>query len=228
MPSVIISVPPFPNVPQLTGVPQLIRSNEFPASPLPTIGTETQAPLWAASQGAPTWGVFDANLNRVVTPDSVLNFDNRNEWQIPDFPVQAGSFTTYNKVVKPYEISLRMTKGGSLSDRTAFINQIKTIAGDTNLYTILTPEISYVGVNITRYEITRRGAEGAFFLAEVDIFFRQVLQTPALYSTTSANTTNAQNPAAVPAVNNGNVQPSSAVPAVAQQVAANAISATLF
>lgn len=228
MPSVLITVPPFPNVPQLPGVPQLVRSFLFPPSPLPTIGSQAQGALWSAATGQPTWGILDADGNFVITPDSFLNFDNRNESDIPRFPVQSGSFTTYNKVVLPFETSVRLSKGGSLSDRTEFINQIKAISGDTNLYTVLTPEVSYPSVNILRYEVTRRGAEGAYFLCEVDIFFRQIQQEPAQYSATSANTVNAKNSAAIPSVSNGNVQPISPVPQVAQAAAASSIQQTPF
>jgi hypothetical protein len=213
MPSVIITVPPFPNVPQLAGVPQLVRSLAFPPSPLPTLGTQASGPLWAANQRQSTWGIFDQNNNRVVTPDSVLNFDNRNEWRISDYAVQAGGFAPFNKVFIPFEVSVRLSKGGSLSDRSAFLQQIDAIAGDTNFYNVLTPEKTYMNVNITRYEVTRRGKEGAYFLSEVDIYFRQVNQQTAQYSSTAANTTNAQNAAATPSINQGNVQPT----AVTQQ-----------
>lgn len=234
MPSVFIPTPQFPNVPFLLGVPSMVRSALVPPSPLPTIGDEAQGPLWAAGRGAPTWGVFDQNNNRVIEPDSVLDFDNRNEWRTSDYPVARNvnntgtGFAAYNKVILPFEISVRMSKGGSVSDRTNFLNQIETIAGDTNLYNILTPEKTYIGVNVIRYEVTRRGASGAYFLSEVDIFFRQILVEQAQYSSTTANTANAQNAAALPAVNQGNVQPQNALSPNVTAAASSAISQTLF
>lgn len=222
MPLPNIPVALFPDVPQLPGVPQLVRSLLFPPTPLPDIGTQAASGLWASSGQLPTWGVFDQAGVQVLTPDNVLSLNNRNEWRIPDFPVQDGSFASYNKIIIPFETSLRFTKGGSQSDRTEFLDQIKAIAGDTNLYTILTPEVSYLDCNIIRYEVTRRGAEGAFFLTEVDVFFRQILQVAAQYSTSAANTSNAQNPAAVPPVNAGNVQEQDAPP-VAVTAAQNAL-----
>lgn len=217
MPSVIIVVPPFPNVPQMPGVPQLVRSFSAPASLPPSLGTQAQSSLWAATK-ASTWGVFDSSGNKVLDPDSVLDFDDRNEWRMSDYTVQANAnntgtgFGTFNKVTLPPENSLRFSKGGSLSDRTDFLNQIEAIAGDTNFYTIITPERSYVNRNITRYEVTRRGASGAYFLCEVDVFFRKIPVAQAVYSSTGANTANAQNAAALPPTNQGNVQATPATP----------------
>jgi hypothetical protein len=205
----IIVVPLYPNVPNLPGVPQLLRNPLFPASPAPTLGTPAaQDSLWQASQMQAAWGIYDSTgTTLVVTPDSVLDFDNRNEWRVSNFPIQAGGFASYNKVTVPFEVSVRMSKGGSVSDRTAFLNQIKAIASDTNLYTILTPEQTYQNCNITRYEVSRRGASGAFFLTEVDVFFVQIIQVTAQYSNASQLTQNAQNPASVSYLSQGAVQP---------------------
>lgn len=203
----------YPNVPDLPGVPQVPRQPGVTYT-TPTIGTEaTQGALWQSSQAAPTWGIFDLNNNQVVTPDSVIEFANRNEWQVSSFPVQAGAFASYNKVIIPFELSVRMTKGQSLSDRETFINQIASIAGNTTLYTVITPEWTYTPVNITRYEVSRRGASGAYFLAEVDVFFIQIIQVNAQYSTVS-QTTNAADPTAQPSVSQGNVFLQSTTPQI--------------
>lgn len=211
MPSVFIAVPRFPLVPLLAGVPQLVRSVLFPPPPLPTIGVQNQGALWASSQAGPVWGIFDKNNREVLSQDSTLNFSHRKEWSIPDFPIQRGSYASYNKVSIPGDITERFSKGGSLSDRSAFLKTIDDIAGDLNLYSIVTPERTYIECNIRAYEVTRRDKNAAYFLDDVDIHFRQIRQVTAQYSATSASTANAKNPAAVPAVNLGNVQPGTAV-----------------
>jgi hypothetical protein len=210
MPLSIIVVSPFPLVPQLPGVPQLARSLLFPPPALPSVGSSAPpGVLWHAVLSTPVWGVFNANGEQVITPDSVIDFENRNEWRVSNYPVQSGGFASYNKVVVPAENSLRMTKGGTKADRAAFIAQIDAIAGDTNLYTILTPEKSYQNCNLMRYEITRRGVSGAFFLTEVDIFFTTINQVAVQFSTTGTNSTptpNASQPSALPSTNQGTVQ----------------------
>lgn len=210
MPLPIIPKPPFPNVLQLPGVPQLTRTvASFYAKLRVTLGVQAaQSQLWASSKSSTTWGIFDSSgTRRVINPDNVLNFDNRNDWRVSDFPVEQGQFASYNKVILPPEYSVRFTKGGSLSDRTAFLQEIATVAGDLNKYVLVTPERSYPSINVLRYEITRRGSEGAYYFAEVDIFFREIVEVIPQYSNVSANTANAQQPAALPAVNQGLLQP---------------------
>lgn len=229
MPSVFVSKPLFPNVPFLLGVPQLVRAALFQPANTVTLGAQAQHNLWVSSQVAPSWGVFDSNGNKVIDPDNVFAFSDRAEWRESDYPVQRGTFASFNKVVVPFEDTLRMTKGGSLSDRQKFLKSIDDIAGDTNLYQIRTPEKTYLNMNILRRELLRRSSEGAYFL-EVDIFFRNIIEQTPQYSTAAANTANAQNPPALPTVNQGNVQ---AVPLTSAQSstaaqAANAIAQTPF
>lgn len=228
MPLPIIPVPPFPHIPSLPGVPQLVRSAlGLPPNNIQLAQGALQKQLAAAQQNVFPWGVYSADSgDQVIVPDSILNLDNRNEWKLSDYPQQANAFAAYNKVIVPFEISLRFSKGANLAERAAFLKSIDDIAGDTNLYDIVTPEKTYLNVNITRYEVTRRGAEGAYFLCEVDVFFRQIIEVEAQYSTSAANTSNAQNPTAQNTVNQGTLQPSNSVPSTAAQTAASAISQT--
>ncbi len=219
MPIDVIIVAQFPMVPKLPGVPQLARSLLFPPPVLPSLGT--QAPpevLWHAVAAAPVWGIFNQAGQQVIIPDNVIDFDNRNEWRVSTYPVQDGGFASFNKVIVPPENSVRMTKAGSQNDRTDFINQIKAIAGDTNLYTILTPEQQYLNCNVVRYEVIRRGAAAAFFLNEVDIFFTTINPVTAQYSSTVANTSNASQPSAIPQVNQGLTQAQPTPPGIASRV----------
>jgi hypothetical protein len=225
----------FPNVPRLPGVPQLNRSLQFPAGPPPQLGgVIALGRLLLAFLSPPLWGIYrdtsadpvgtsadidpdtglpfpEVTVNSsnpaVVVPDSFREFSYRSEYAVSDFPVEQGGFASYNKVAAPYEIMVRMTKGGSLKNRTDFLNSIERIAGDTNLYKIVTPERTYLQVNITRFEVARREAPGAYFLSEVDLFFREIRQVQSQYSVSATNTQNALAPGAQPTVNTGTVQP---------------------
>lgn len=203
---------PFPNVPDLPGVPQVPRLPGFTVSEILTLGVDAiSGALWQSAQALPTWGIYGSGANigtAVLTPDSIIDFGARSQWQVLSFPVQQGGFASYNKVIVPSEFSVRMTRGGSQADRQSFLQQIANIAGDTNLYTILTPEWVYQNCNVTRYEVTRRGAAGAFFL-DVDVYFIQVNQVTSIYQSA---TQNAQNPTAQPATNGGALQPAALDP----------------
>jgi hypothetical protein len=219
----------YPDVPNLPGVPQVNRQPGVTPSTGPVAGTAaSQGALWQSSQAAPSWGIFDANGNQVVTPDSVYDFGYYKEWDVPTFPVQSGApsnptgFANYNKVELPFELSVRMTKGGTQTDRANFISQVEAISGTTTLYTIRTPEKSYQNCVVSRSELIRRGASGAYFLAEMDVYFTQVLQTTGQYSNTVAQTANAADPTAKPATTQGNVSPQPASSQL-QEIAVTAV-----
>jgi hypothetical protein len=220
-----IPKPPFPNVPNLPGVPQLRRSPLFPANPGPVLGTAIAlGSLWRSLFATPRWGVFKqvpepgpdeggiqtvvvrGRLQPAVDCDSVLDFGYRNEYDISDYPVQDGDFATYNKVANPYETYVRMSKGGSVEDRDRFLSQINDILKTTDLYYILTPEKQYVNVNPYRHEVTRKEASGAYFLTEVDLYFREIRSVTAQYTQTAVSTQNAKNPDAAPVDNGGTKQ----------------------
>jgi len=208
--SIRVPLPPFPNVPQLPGVPQLARSLLFAAFAPPTLGTQaTQGVLWQSTQAAPVWGVFDQNNNRVVNADSVLSFGWRQEYRVSNYQVQRGAFASYNKVALPFESSVVLSKGGTLSARTTFLQQIDTVAASLATYKILTPEKTYLNVNVTRPELSRRGPEDACFF-DVELFFVQIAEVEQQYSTSTPgvpSTANSSVPSAVPPINSGQNNP---------------------
>jgi hypothetical protein len=213
MPAVFIPKPPFPSVPNLPGVPPIPRSSLLVIAATPAIDAIAAVTLFNAANQAPRWGIFDANNNLVVKADSVMDFDFRKEFRLPSFPIQNGGFSNYDKVNVPFETAVKMTKGGSESDRTNFLNQIEAIAGTLDLYNIVSPEKTYKSCNVTRSENVRRGVANAFFL-DVDVFFIEIRQVSAQYSTTTTNTQNAQQPSAQPTSNTGSVQPQPVTPSV--------------
>lgn len=191
----------------IPGLPTLPLGSATPI--IATVASEALSSLlWQASQLPPSWGVFDSDGNQVVTPDSVLEFTHRPGSDIPTFPVQGGSFASYNKVILPYPLTLRFSKSGTQSDRTQFLTDIENLYQSIKLYSVVTPERTYSSVNLQNYEVTRRGARGAFFLTEVDLYFLQIIEVTPQYTTTAVQLPNAQSDAAQPVSNVGNVSPS--------------------
>ena len=218
---------PFPDVPLLPGVPLLARAAltatvDVNAAILLATQLVTIPPildvLSQAARSKPVWGVFDSNNNKVVSPDNFMSFDFRQEYSVSNFPVQNGQFASYNKVAHPFDTSVVMTKGGSENDRTAFILACEAVAASLNLYTIRTPEKSYLNCNVNRMEMSRKEAKGAFFVS-IELFFTQIIQVDAQYSadgTQGTSTANASVPSAIPSANQGTIQ---AVPPTPQTAA---------
>lgn len=182
----------YPNVPNVSGVPQVLR--QFPAAPPAILGTAAGiAQLLRSFTSKSVWGVFRTTSDTstttvhgkaVVTPDSIVDFGYQKEWNITSAPTQNGGFVDYNRVTTPYEAHLRMTKGGAEKDRTAFLKQIDDLAVGTQLYDIFTPEKVYLRCSFTRVEVSRRGEKGAYWLSEVDLYFREIRIVTSQYTTT--------------------------------------------
>lgn len=216
---------PFPNVPKAAGVPQVVRSPAFPNTTPPVLGTALAlGRLVLALTRSSGWGIYLDNsldpLERdedgvfvipvvgkgpppVLVPDSFMDFGFRQEWSVTTAPTELGGFTAYNKVNNPFESQVRVTKGGSNRERAEFLQKLDEIAGSLQLYKIVTPERTYFGCNISRYEVTRKGAAGAYFLAEVDIFFTEIRVVISEYTNTTFNTQLAKEANAEPIQNFG-------------------------
>jgi hypothetical protein len=169
----------------VAGIAQLVRA--FTSAPVWGVikhidKTPSPATLPGELEEVVVTGVI--KLKPVVTPDSIRTFGSNNQWSISTAPVQQGSFSDYNRVNNPFEISLRMTKGGSERDRQKFLKQIDDL-DNTNLYDIITPEKTYFSVNLMRVDNQREGEKGAFWFSSVDLTFREIRVVTAQYSRTS-------------------------------------------
>jgi hypothetical protein len=205
----------FPNVPNAPGVPQVARAFvPTPTSIAVTLGGAVLASLFGLISAQSQWGILDSSGNFVLEADSILEFEHHPKWDISDFPVQGTgnnptSFASYNKVKLPFETRVRMSKGSTLAQRQQFLKALDAAADSIALYTVITPELSYPNADILNYDLVRSSqgdrADGAFFLSEIDIYFRQIITIQAQYSTTALQ--NASNPSAVPMASNGAVLP---------------------
>ena len=223
MPSIFVTKPPFPVVPLVPGVPILARSLLVP-TPNSITGVAAGASsgsLFHAAKSASTWGVYDSSGNIAIAADSVREFDYRAEWSISNYPIQNGQFASYNKVLRPYDTSVLLVKGGTEAQRAAFLAQVDVVANSAALYTILTPEKTYVNVNVSRVQMSRKQSAGAYFVA-VELYFENIAQVNAQYTasgTQGVDTSNASTPQALPTVNNGIVQAQPPTPQVQAVVA---------
>lgn len=103
---------PFPKVPDLPGVPNIARklgSNIGVGDVVGALQSGSLKSLLAGALGT-TWGVYDISGRLVIEADSVLDVEYRNDSKLSDYPVEQGSFYTYNKVATPYTVSATLIK----------------------------------------------------------------------------------------------------------------------
>lgn len=237
---------PFPNIPALPGVPPIPRSPAFPPAVAIGLGIVTTV-LIAALQSQNQWGVYDSKGNalgntnaftaipeyllQIVGYDSTLStngVDYRKEMKSSDFPVERGGFASYNKVERPATPNVILCLAGSESDRASFLMQIDTAAKSTNLYNVVTPEVTYVNYSIDDYSYQRRAERGATLLL-VELKLTEIREVSAAYS----QTINApQDVGATPQTNAGIVQPQtpnvSTLQSIATKIPSLASSANSF
>jgi hypothetical protein len=174
----------IPNVPNVPGVPPL---SSFATGVVSLLVADAIALLGGLI--VPSWGIF-LNGIPVIEADSVVSLDYRQEWSISNYPVEKGAFESYDKVQTPFETRVRFASGGSQANRQALLDSIAAIAGDLNLYDVVTPEAIYQSVNVQRYSYDRAAARVG--LMAVDVWVVQVRVSATQTFTQSASSSNAQ------------------------------------
>lgn len=177
------------------------------------------------------WGVF-LNGEQVVVSDNVISFEFMQEFKISNYPVEQGSFASYNKVQQPFEIKFRFSTGGSSSDHQQTLASIASVIADTNLYTVATPDATYSNLNFVRQDY--RQSSDRIGLLVIDVACEEVRPASLGSSTTTTTTPDGtttststtqisiipgnqinspQSAGASPIVNGGTVQPQDPTPA---------------
>jgi len=192
------------------GVPNLLIPLPA-AAPVTLLTADTAGSL--ASFGAPQWGLF-LNGALVVSADSVVAFEFKQEYAISDYQVEEGAFESYNKVQIPFDVRLTFTAGGSLANREGLLNSIAAIIGDLNFYTAMTPEVAYPSVNLVHWDYKRTATNG-LGLMQVNVWCEQVMVNVG-----SGGLTNTAAPSGATQQNNGTVQPTTPTSTQTTQITA--------
>jgi hypothetical protein len=188
----------FPvNVPRVPGVPSVLFAST--AGQILNLLTQDAIGIFAGVGLSQPWGIYLGGAP-VVLADNVVSFDFRKQWAISDYSVEQGGFASYNKVFIPFDGRFRFTAGGSDANRQEFLDSIDAIAGDLNLYTIVTPIAIYPSVNITHYDYGQTATNGVGLLS-VDVWTEEVRETG------TAAMSNTVSPTAASQTNGGTVQP---------------------
>lgn len=219
----------FPNVPDLPGVPAVLRGSilaQVATLASPVIGGFLD--LFVS-----VWGILDASGNPAIAPDTFLGIDYQNSRRISNYPMEAGSFASYNKVNDPFRATVRMATGGALADREGFLADLQRMADSLDLYTLVTPEGSYPNVNLERFDYRRDERNGANMIVASAHFVEIRQAAPMAYSslvpqslqTNPTTSTGMADPIASPAQaqaiqNLGSLRAGTVPPTVAAQLTA--------
>lgn len=182
------------DIPNVPGVPALLS---FADDPVALLIRDAVALL--LGRPGPQWGIF-LDGEPVIEADNTISFDLKQDLPVSDYPVEDGGFQSYDKVELPADIRLRMSCGGSVEERQAFLDSIEENINTTDLYDILTPERVFTGYCFTHRDF-RRTAQNGVGLIVVDLWLTNIRVT------STANFTNTQQPGDAGTQSAGNVQP---------------------
>jgi hypothetical protein len=165
-----MSLIPYPNVPPLPGVPAINRNSAgFVGAALNVVAQLIPNNLFGTN-----WAITDADGNPALVPDSFLNFEYKNERKIPFYPLESGSFSSYNKVAMPFDCRCVVTCSGNGSmSKQGFLLAIQNYLDSLTLLTISTPDASYSNLNLVHVDYRREARNGATLLL-VQLFFQEI------------------------------------------------------
>jgi hypothetical protein len=193
---------PFPAIPAYPGVPPLPRAAI--ASPIISIGLGSLASILINSlQAQSQWGIYDQNGNLLGIDNSgslsiesiisnqitgggdsvqsTVSVEYNKENKISTFPVEQGGFATYNKVQLPANPVVTLALSGDESDRTQFLAAIESACNSTDLYNVVTPEVTYTNYSLERYNYRRSASRGMTLLI-VEISLEEVRTVSATFT----------------------------------------------
>lgn len=190
----------FPDVPFAPGVPALPRVPGVVVEVAQLLVADALSLLSGLAQQP--WGLF-LNGEPVVTAESVVSFDFKKDANIPKFPIEGGSFESYNKVKRPFDVRLSFSTGGSPADRQALLESVDAAVDSLDLMDAVSPEAVYPSVNPIHYDYRRTSSKGVTLLV-VDVFCEQVrVRASSTFTTSSSSTTPASGNGAAGAGSNG-------------------------
>ena len=154
------------------------------------------------------WGIYNADYEPVLADvyiDSMIDLKYTNASKISTFPVEEGSFVSYNKVQTPYKAKVRMSVGGNDINIAAFIKQLDALVMDTKLYSIVTPQKTYLNANIEKIDYTRSQNKGVnLIMADIELI--EIRQVSPSYGKVALPPAKAKKPQDVSKKNNGKNQ----------------------
>ena len=163
------------------------------------------------------YGIYDSTGNIALSVDGFIELSVINDSQLANYRIEEGAFSTYNKVNTPAEY--RMTVVKEVNDDTfygayatplaginrkvgtfGFLRLLDAISNDINLYSILTPDRTFMNCNLKRYDYQRNSENGTNILI-IGLIFEEVMNTDEVVF----NAQNTKTQSAKPIVSGGEV-----------------------
>lgn len=160
-----MSLIPFPDVPQVPGVPDLPRGIYIPSAGEVLYDVLDNA--IGNFLGYNNWGIFDKNGKDALEADSIVEVEYRNESQVSNYIQEQGAFASYNKVDNPYEFTVSVAIAENLFNRSRFIRKIEGIRKSLDLFSVVTPENTYLNATLQGISYHRDNTRVSLIIVEM-------------------------------------------------------------
>jgi len=118
------------------------------------------------------WGIYDLNGNLVFNADSISEVKYAVKTKVSNFPVEKGTFATYNKVQEPDSVKLKLLASGA-AKVSPLIAKLKQETVSPNLYNIVTPLNIYANMTLENFNYSQTSTKGLELLS-IDASFLEV------------------------------------------------------
>lgn len=178
------------------GVPSLLRGAA--RATVATLLSNTLGKLYDFFVVPPKWGIYlPGTSTKAIEVSSVLAMDIAGAADVSDYPIEQGSFVSYNKVVLPDVFQFRIAQDGLEANRTYLLDWLQRAKDGLDVFDVVCPEFVYPNATLIRYTVRRTAGSGAAMIT-ADCVFQQVREKPAKYS--SSTTAKPENQESTPVV----------------------------
>lgn len=178
-----MSLIPYPNIPPLPGVPAINRKSAgFVGAGLNVVAQILPSILPDGIFGT-KWAILDAKTSQpILIPDNFVSYERISESKIQNYPVEQGSFSSYNKVRLPKMYRLTVSSNGTKTSKINFLSAITRMETGRNsdqspiTVTIATPETTSPPVCLIHTDQRREAKSGATLLI-FQLTFQEIIST---------------------------------------------------
>lgn len=132
------------------------------------------------------WTILDHDKQTTVCSfDCFFAFGYRQQSDVLQYPTEAGSFLSYNKMNNPFAIEVSLVKNGLNlpSQKRNFVNTLQKYVNESLLVDVVTPSGTYLNCTLTGISFEQSAEEWADAI-KADLSVKEVRLLSASYKTT--------------------------------------------
>ena len=103
---------------------------------------------------------------------------------LPNEPIEQGTFATYNRIIEPIEIKCRLAAQGYPSSIQAMLDRLRELKEGTEKVTFIIPEASYENLMLQSFDY-RKDNHNGYNVLQVDLQLKEVREVPTTMTTSS-------------------------------------------